>query len=184
MTGSRRTDRPSGRAAMKQITARTTSMRPAIRAYWDKLSIVSSYLLGRARRGARELDVSDQLVELRFERQVALHGGGAEDLAAGRCLSDAHPHATVREEEDEEESDHQQRRPHPDEVHSRVMRHDQPGELLSSLEGVSQSGNRCRLALVHDLGCNGIGLPVLVDLQLHLTRLDAVSYTHLTLPTN
>src|ERR1035437_5675292 len=147
-------------------------MRPAIRLYWEKLSIVLPCFLGSARRATGELDVSDQLVELRFECQVAFHRGCAEDLAATRCLADPHPHATVWEEEDQEESDYQQRRAHPDEVDSRVMGHDQAGELASALEGVGHAGDRGRLALVHDLGRDGICGPLLVDLQLHLTPLD------------
>src|SRR5450631_252155 len=135
-------------------------MRPAIRLYWDKLSIVLPCFLGGARRGTGELDVGDHLVEHRFEGQVTLHRGSAEDLAADRCLAYPHPYATVREEEDQQESDHQQDRAHPDEVHSRVMGHDQPSERLSALEGVAQAGNRRRLALVYDLGRNGICLPV------------------------
>src|SRR5450631_2036141 len=113
------------------MTARTTSMRPAIRAYWDKLSIVLPCFLGSAGRGTGELDVSDQLVELWFECQVTLHGGSAEDLAAARRLADPHPDAAVREEEDQEEPDHQQSRADPDEVHTGVMGHDQAGELAS-----------------------------------------------------
>src|ERR1019366_7620453 len=144
-------------------------MRPAMRAYWDKLSIVLPhfavpYFLGIARRrGVGELDVGDQLVELWFEGEVALHGGCAEDLAAARCLADPHPDAAVWEEEDEDEADHQQGRAHPDEVHSRVMGHDQAGELAGALEGVVQTGDGRRLALVHDLGTERVFLSGLVD---------------------
>src|SRR5450759_1356497 len=147
-------------------------MMLAIRPYWDKLSIVLPYLLGGARRGTGELDVRDQLVELWFERDVTLHRGSAEDLAAAGCLADPDPNATVREEEDEEEPEHQQCRADPDEVRSGVVGHDQPGERTGALEGVGHAGDRRRLALVHDLGRDGVVLPVLVDLQLHLTRFD------------
>src|SRR5665648_452048 len=130
--------------------ARTTSSRLATRLYVDNCiasvgsSIVLPYSLGGARRGAGELDVGDQLVELWLERHITLHGGGAADLAAPGCLAGPHPHATVREEEDEEEPEHQQHRAHPDEVRSGVIGHDQAGERTSALEGVGHAGDRRR----------------------------------------
>src|SRR5450759_530414 len=147
-------------------------MRPAIRLYWEYLSIVLPYFWGGARRGTGALDVGDQLVELRLERHVTLQGGSAEDLAAAGCLADPHPHATVREEEHEDEPDHQQRGANPDEGCSGVARHDQPGELTGAFEGVAQAGDRRRLALVHDLGRDGVFLSVLVNLELQLPCLD------------
>src|SRR5665811_1953554 len=125
-------------------------MRLAIRLYWEYLSIALPYFLGGARRGAGELYVGDELVELRFERHVTLHGRSAQDLAAARCLADPNPHATVREEEDHIESEHEQRRAHPDQGCSGVVGHDQAGVLAGAFEGVVQAGDRRRLALVHD----------------------------------
>src|ERR1035437_3832419 len=116
-------------------------MRPAIRLYWDKLSIVLPCSLGGARRRAGELDVGDQLVELWFEGDVTLHGRSAQDLAAARGLADADPDATVWEEEDQEESDHQECGTNPDEVDARVLGHDQPGELTGAFEGVGDAGD-------------------------------------------
>src|SRR5680860_696808 len=147
-------------------------MRLAIRLYWEYLSIVLPCLLGGARRGTGKLDVGHYLVELRFERHVTLHGGSAEDLAAARCPADPHPHPTVREEEDHEETEHEQRRADPGEYRSRVAGRRQPGVLAGAFEGVAQTGDRRRLALVHDLGRDGRVLPVLVDLELDLSRLD------------
>src|SRR5665811_1902318 len=111
----------------------------------EELSIVLPYFLGAGRRCTGELDVGHQLVKLRFEGDVTLHGRSAEDLAAASRLADAYPDATVREEEDQEQSDHQQRRAHPDEVGTRVVGHDQAGELAGALEGVAQAGDCRRL---------------------------------------
>src|SRR5665647_1739975 len=147
-------------------------MRLAIRLYCEYLSIVLPCFFSGTRRGAGKLDIGDYPVELPFERHVTLHGGSAEDLSAARCLADPHPHATVREEEDHIESEHEQRRAKPDEGCSGVARHDQTGVLTGALEGVAQTGDCRRLALVNDLGGDGCVLPVLVNLELDLPRLD------------
>src|SRR5665647_2785547 len=147
-------------------------MRLAIRLYCEYLSIVLPCFFSGTRWGTGKLDIGDYPVELSFERQVTLHRGRAEDIGAAGCLADPHPHTTVREEEDHIESEHEQRRANPDEGCSGVARHDQPGVLTGALEGVAQTGDRRRLALVNDLGGDGRVLPVLVNLELDLPRLD------------